>query len=511
MCYRPLMIDMGRHIPAITATLMIILSMSPMVQAADTDGDGYDDSVDAFPNDPCANSDTDNDGLPDEVSSGCTSNGVLAHTSFEDPLNGTIYIDTGDSSVDRYLWNNAGESHVSHNVTTGSEMGFQLYYESTGSNGLTDGDFFGVVDYTGTVGSFIDGDKGYEMSDVDGIATLELDIVDADSVEFSLYVQQKLQSGQHTNWETTDKIVIWFDGTNSEIEILNTTGDDIDTAHTSLLGTWTTYVIDLTSAGAGSLKFMLQSNAATEAIYVDNITFTGGTALVEDYDDDNDGWTDSDEADCGTDPLDGASVPSDSDGNGICDIEEGGDTDGDGVPDLSDSDDDNDGVSDEDELLCGSDPKMSSDLPPDMDSDGVCDALDDDKDGDGWSNSDEENCGSDSESISSVPDDMDSDGTCDYIDTDTDGDGVSDVNDIFPSNPLEWEDSDGDGIGDNSDPDDDGDGVPDLDDAYPSDPNESYDSDGDGVGDNADPDDDTCEDAAKQSHQDIKRHINVFP
>ena len=487
---------MGRHIPAITATLLIVLSMSPMAQATDTDGDGYDDSVDAFPNDPCANLDTDNDGLPDDVSPGCTSSGIVAHTSFEDPLNGSIYIDTGDSNADRYLWNNAGQSHVSHNATTGSEMGFQLYYQSTGSNGLTDGDFFGAVEYTGTVGSFTDGDQGYEMSDVDGIATLELDIVDADSVEFDLYVQQKLQSGQNANWETADKIVIWFDGANSDIEIVNTTGDDIDTAHTSLLGVWTTYVVDLTGAGAGSLKFMLQSNAATEAIYVDNVTFIGGTALVEDDDDDNDGWTDSDEADCGTDPLDVASVPYDGDGNGICDVEEGGDTDGDGVPDLSDSDDDNDGVSDEDEILCGSDPKMSSDTPSDMDSDGVCDALDDDKDGDGWSNSDEEDCGTNAESSSSVPDDMDNDGICDYIDTDTDGDGVSDLNDAFPGNPLEWEDSDGDGTGDNSDPDDDGDGVPDLDDAYPNDPNESYDSDGDGLGDNADLDDDTCEDAS---------------
>jgi hypothetical protein len=487
---------MGRHIPAIAATLLIVLSMSPMAQATDTDGDGYDDSVDAFPNDPCANLDTDNDGLPDDVSPGCTSSGIVAYTSFEDPLNGSIYIDTGDSSVDRYLWNNAGQSHVSHNVTTGSEMGFQLYYQSTGSNGLTDGDFFGAVEYTGTVGSFTDGDQGYEMSDVDGIATLELDIVDADSVEFDLYVQQKLQSGQNANWETADKIVIWFDGANSDIEIVNTTGDDIDTAHTSLLGVWTTYVVDLTGAGAGSLKFMLQSNAATEAIYVDNVTFIGGTALVEDDDDDNDGWTDSDEASCGTDPLDVASVPYDGDGNGICDVEEGGDTDGDGVPDLSDSDDDNDGVSDEDEILCGSDPKMSSDTPSDMDSDGVCDALDDDKDGDGWSNSDEEDCGTNAESSSSIPDDMDNDGICDYIDTDTDGDGVSDLNDAFPGNPLEWEDSDGDGTGDNSDPDDDGDGVPDLDDAYPNDPNESYDSDGDGLGDNADLDDDTCEDAS---------------
>ena len=487
---------MGRHIPAIAATLLIVLSMSPMAQATDTDGDGYDDSVDAFPNDPCANLDTDNDGLPDDVSPGCTSSGIVAYTSFEDPLNGSIYIDTGDSSVDRYLWNNAGQSHVSHNVTTGSEMGFQLYYQSTGSNGLTDGDFFGAVEYTGTVGSFTDGDQGYEMYDVDGIATLELDIVDADSVEFDLYVQQKLQSGQNANWETADKIVIWFDGANSDIEIVNTTGDDIDTAHTSLLGVWTTYVVDLTGAGAGSLKFMLQSNAATEAIYVDNVTFIGGTALVEDDDDDNDGWTDSDEASCGTDPLDVASVPYDGDGNGICDVEEGGDTDGDGVPDLSDSDDDNDGVSDEDEILCGSDPKMSSDTPSDMDSDGVCDALDDDKDGDGWSNSDEEDCGTNAESSSSIPDDMDNDGICDYIDTDTDGDGVSDLNDAFPGNPLEWEDSDGDGTGDNSDPDDDGDGVPDLDDAYPNDPNESYDSDGDGLGDNADLDDDTCEDAS---------------
>lgn len=491
MCSRPPMIDMGRHIPAVIATLLIILSMSPITQATDSDGDGYDDSVDAFPNDPCANLDTDNDGLPNEVSQGCVSNGIIAHTSFEEPINGSIYVDTGDSSVDRYLWNNAGESHVSHNVTTGSEMGFQLYYESTGGVGLTDGDFFGVVDYTGTVGSFIDGNKGYEMSDVDGIATLELDIVTADSVSFDLYVQQRLQNGQNSNWETADKIVIWFDGANSDIEIVNTTGDDIDTAHSSLLGTWTTYAINLSGAGTGSLKFMLQSNAATEAIYLDNITFTGGTALTEDFDDDNDGWADSEEVTCGTDPLDVSSVPSDSDGNGICDIEEGGDTDGDGVPDLSDSDDDNDGVSDENELLCGSDPKLSEDLPADMDSDGVCDTLDDDKDGDQWLNSDEENCGSDAEDSQSFPDDMDGDGTCDYMDTDTDGDGVSNADDIFPNNPLEWEDLDGDGMGDNSDQDDDGDGVLDLDDAYPSDPNESNDSDCDGVGDNADPDDDT--------------------
>ena len=160
------------------------------------------------------------------------------------------------------------------------------------------------------------------------------------------------------------------------VSILNTTGTDIDTAHTGLLGTWTTFTVNLTGSGVGSLKFSLESNAATEAIYVDNVTFSGGTTLLADADDDDDGWTDVDEVDCGTDPLDPASVPSDGDSNGICDFLEGGDTDGDGIPDLSDDDDDGDGFSDLDEEACGSDSKLGSDIPPDMDQDGECDAKD---------------------------------------------------------------------------------------------------------------------------------------
>ena len=53
---------------------------------------------------------------------------------------------------------------------------------------------------------------------------------------------------------------------------------------------------------------------------------------------------------------------------------------------------------------------------------------------------------------------------------DTDGDGVSDHEDAFPNDPLEWIDTDGDGIGNNADADDDGDGTPDLDDPSPLDP-----------------------------------------
>ena len=45
--------------------------------------------------------------------------------------------------------------------------------------------------------------------------------------------------------------------------------------------------------------------------------------LIEDVDDDDDGWTDEEEFTCGsTDSKDASSVPVDSDGDGICDFME---------------------------------------------------------------------------------------------------------------------------------------------------------------------------------------------
>ena len=84
--------------PAKPLTLLIallLLMAPPTVLADDTDGDGVDDSIDDFPNNACADTDTDGDGLPDSVVSGCTSNVVVAYTSFEDPFtNGAKYYDT---------------------------------------------------------------------------------------------------------------------------------------------------------------------------------------------------------------------------------------------------------------------------------------------------------------------------------------------------------------------------------------------------------------------------------
>jgi hypothetical protein len=99
------------------------------------------------------------------------------------------------------------------------------------------------------------------------------------------------------------------------------------------------------------------------------------------------------------------------------------DFDGDGIPDGEDTDDDNDGQFDEDEIACGSDPRDAASTSPDNDGDGAPDCVDSDDDNDG------------------VPDLVD--------------------NCAMTAN-LDQADQDGDGVGDACDPDDDNDQVPDA-------------------------------------------------
>ena len=468
--------------------VMMLLASAHVVSANDTDGDGTDDANDDFPSDPCADTDTDSDGMPDTIANGCSGSYVVAHTSFEDPftISSVKYTDTGDGSVDRYLWNNMNQPHVSHNQSSGSEMGFSLYYESNGGVGLTDGDYFGTVNYTGTVGNFTDGDNGYQMSDVDGITTLILDSVNAEYVNFDMFLQD-------TGYETStpiDYLVILFNGTNSQVQIVNTTGYDIDADFQSYLGNWTSVVTDISSAGAGSLEVTFSSNAATESLFLDNIEFTSTSQLVEDSDDDNDGWSDVDENSCGTDPLDSNDTPTDSNGNGVCDAIEGDDFDGDGIPNESDPDDDNDGYDDDYDAF-----PLDPTEWADHDGDGTGDNADTDDDNDGVLDQDDQeplnpficsdidedaadDCSSGSFDPSNDGIDTDGDGLADVGDLDDDNDGVEDDYDCVPHDAsISCIDSDEDGVDDD-------------DDAFPHDSTEWADTDGDGVGDNADTDDD---------------------
>ena len=143
------------------------------------------------------------------------------------------------------------------------------------------------------------------------------------------------------------------------------------------------------------------------------------------------------------------------------------DRDGDAIGDVCDTDNDNDGVSDDEDVF-PYDPNESLDT----DLDGIGNNADSDDDGDGL-NDEADDCPLDIQGQ-----------------VDSDNDGVCDFTDSFPNDPNEFEDTDGDGIGNNADSDDDGDGVQDDSDPFPLDGSETVDTDNDGVGNNADTDDD---------------------
>ena len=134
----------------------------------------------------------------------------------------------------------------------------------------------------------------------------------------------------------------------------------------------------------------------------------------EDDDDDNDGVLDLGPDVCQTGDLDWTSTDlTDHDGDGCRDDDsEDGDRDNDGVKDVADdcpagslnwvssittdkdsdgcedgsedNDDDNDGVNDQEERECDTDPLDPQDQPSDYDADGECDFQEDDMDGDGY-------------------------------------------------------------------------------------------------------------------------------
>ena len=105
------------------------------------------------------------------------------------------------------------------------------------------------------------------------------------------------------------------------------------------------------------------------------------------------------------------------------------DLDDDGIPDLEDDDVDGDGWNNTLEVECNSDPENSESRPTDTDGDLTCDIIDDDDDDDTWEDFNEIECGSDPLVVYSVPDDLDDDKICDSLDDDADGDGL----------PNEWE------------------------------------------------------------------------
>ncbi len=171
----------------------------------------------------------------------------------------------------------------------------------------------------------------------------------------------------------------------------------LDADNGTISGTPTKVVADvLVQIEANNSK---HSTTTWVLITVHEDTDADGIANIVDDDDDNDGWLDSEEAVCATDPLDANGVPSDLDGDGTCD--------------RADPDIDGDGWANVQEQFCSTDPRDLDDMPSDTDEDGICNLVDTDDDNDGWADLTETLCGTDPLNTTSVPVDANGDGTCD--------------------------------------------------------------------------------------------------
>jgi hypothetical protein len=284
--------------------------------------------------------DANGNGVPDECEVG-----NLMYTSFEEPLIGAKYFDLGNPLLDHQLVNNIGEADVEY-VATGAEMGFTAWYFNTrASVGLTDGDYVGVTNYTGNgVGAYPDGVNGYQMSDTDGKMQVVFDAATATgswNVSIDLFVQA-------TGWELDDVIIVEIvvDG-GAVLSLLNTTGQDIDAL--GIEGAWFNLIQDLTGFTTATLRVSLDSNAATEAVFMDNVVFSSN-AIV---DSDGDGIPDT---------QDNCNLPNpdqlDCNGNGIgdvCDLADGTsfDCNLNSIPDECEADCNTNGVPDDCDIANG--------------------------------------------------------------------------------------------------------------------------------------------------------------
>jgi len=134
-----------------------------------------------------------------------------------------------------------------------------------------------------------------------------------------------------------------------------------------------------------------------------------GITNATDTDDDDDGFLDTEEIDAASDPFDADETPQSP----------AADFDGDGTPNRNDTDDDDDGYRDSDELDADADP-YDPDVTPisdtaDFDGDGTPNSSDTDDDGDGFSDTQERDTSSDPFNALNTPN------------SDNDGDGFTNL------------------------------------------------------------------------------------
>ena len=203
---------------------------------------------------------------------------VIISTSFENDATGAQYVDTGDPSVDHDLINNAGEADVDSTNTVGDLSFDASYVNSRGGVGLTDGDFVGVTDFTGTVESFSDGTQGYQISDADGQFDLTFGTVDLSGFSTPVTVSIDYFLAE-TGYEADDVFRVGLDLDGTIVDLLNTAGSDINDL--GIEGSFNTLTSTFSDVSEATLFVEFDSNSGAEAVFLDNVVFAEGVAVPE--------------------------------------------------------------------------------------------------------------------------------------------------------------------------------------------------------------------------------------
>ncbi|WP_425072298.1 ExeM/NucH family extracellular endonuclease [Sagittula sp. S175] len=165
-----------------------------------------------------------------------------------------------------------GLASVDSTAASAGLLGYDLTWVNTrGDVGLSDGDYIGVQSFTGDVGSFSDGVQGYELSDSDGLLRLSFDAMDLTAIgELTFSIDAFLNS---TGYESDDLLKIYIATDQGDVTLIDTTGQDIDDL--GIEGTWMTLAATVgADVNTAQLIVEFDSNAASEALYVDNIFIT---------------------------------------------------------------------------------------------------------------------------------------------------------------------------------------------------------------------------------------------
>ena len=398
----------------VSATATVDIS----VISDDSDGDGYSDIIDAFPNDPSEWMDTDGDGIGNNADPDDDNDG---------------YADVVETNTGTYSGMN--------------DTGTDPLNPDTDGNGICDGP--NDVPPICTAGPDRD-----TPTNVVGVIDIAIETVEPYLIfpGMTYTISPGLPAG---------------------LVLDNSTGILSGTAFSPLANTTFTVSCLLSDGTSYSWQFSIEILDDSDRDGLPNelpVDYPIGGELVEDTDDDNDGLNDTTESSMGTNTTN-----PDTDGDGFCDgpehfgtngidCEFAGpdpyplnasapvDTDGDGLPDendgwigppMADEDDDNDGYPDVSEIACGSDPLDVNSTPDDMDGDAICDGDDDDMDGDGIDNVNETGNATTEGTLPDNPD-TDGDGVCDGPISPITSNCTAGPDD-FPLDPSAWLDTDGDG------------------------------------------------------------------